>query len=172
MNPFKNILVMGRPGVGKSTLIERVVSGIQRPATGFFTREIREGGKRVGFAVVTLDGEEGVLARQDIQGRFRVGKYGVNLADIDRVAVPSMRPAGPDVIVVIDEIGKMECLSPLFREALITVLDSENPVVGSIALKGTPFIERVKSRKDVSLIEVTEKNRDDLAHSTNKLLPL
>jgi nucleoside-triphosphatase len=161
---YKNIVVTGPPRIGKSTLIERIVSRIQRPLTGFFTREIREGGKRTGFSIVTLDGREGVLAHQNIKGRFRVGKYGVNLDDIDQIAVPSMSPAQSDVIVVIDEIGKMECFSPLFRETLTRVLDSENPVIGSIALKGGPFIEKVKARENISLIEVTEKNRDDLVH--------
>lgn len=160
----KNILLTGPPRIGKSTLIERIVSRIQRPVTGFFTKEIRDGGKRVGFSIVALDGKIGVLAHQDIRGRFRVGKYGVNMEDIDRVAVPSMSPAGSDVIIVIDEIGKMECFSSLFRESLITVLDSQNPVIGSIALKGSPFIEKLKTRKDISLIEVTEKNRDELVH--------
>lgn len=160
----KNILVTGPPRIGKSTLIERIVSRIQGPVTGFFTREIRERGKRVGFSIVTLDGKTGVLAHQDIKGPFSVGRYGVNLKDIDQVAVPSMRPSGSEVIVVIDEIGKMECLSSLFRASLITVLDSENPVIGSIALKGGPFIEKVKGRKDISLIEVTQKNRDELVH--------
>jgi nucleoside-triphosphatase THEP1 len=158
----KNILVTGPPRIGKSTLIERLVSGIQRPVTGFFTREIRDGGKRVGFSIVTLEGKVGVLAHQDIRGRFRVGKYGVNMEDIDRIAVPSMIPAGSDVMIVIDEIGKMECFSTRFRESLIGALDSENPVLGSIALKGSAFIEKVKRRKDISLIEVTEKNRDEL----------
>ena len=160
----KNILVTGPPRIGKSTLIERIVSRIQGPVTGFFTREIRERGKRVGFSIFTLDGKTGVLAHQDIKGPFSVGRYGVNLKDIDQIAVPSMRPSGSGVIVVIDEIGKMECLSSLFRASLITVLDSENPVIGSIALKGGPFIEKVKGRKDISLIEVTQKNRDELVH--------
>ena len=160
----RNILVTGLPGTGKSTLIERIVSRVQRPVTGFFTREIREKEKRVGFSITTLDGRKGVLAHQDIRGPLRVGKYGVNREDMDRVAVPSMIPAGPDVIVVIDEIGKMECFSTLFRESLIKVLDSVNPVIGSIALKGGSFIEEVKARKDVSLIEVTEKNRDELVN--------
>ena len=160
----KNILVTGPPRIGKSTLIERIVSRVQGPVTGFFTREIRERGKRVGFSIFTLDGKTGVLAHQDIKGPFSVGRYGVNLKDIDQIAVPSMRPSGSGVIVVIDEIGKMECLSSLFRASLITVLDSENPVIGSIALKGGPFIEKVKGRKDISLIEVTQKNRDELVH--------
>jgi len=70
--------------------------------------------------------------------------------------------------VVIDEIGKMECFSPLFRETLLKVLDSENPVIGSIALKGTVFIEKIKQRRDVLLVTVSEKNRDSLVADLRK----
>jgi nucleoside-triphosphatase len=80
--------------------------------------------------------------------------------DIDQIAVPSMIPAKPGEIVVIDEIGKMECFSLLFRKTLIKALDSENPVIGSIAHKGDKFIEAVKARDDVLLVPVTQKNRD------------
>ena len=132
---------------------------------GFFTREIREGGGRVGFAITTLDGKEGVLAHEASQSKIRVGKYGVDLESLDRIAVPSMIPAGPDEIVIIDEIGKMECLSRLFRETLVKTLDSPNPVIGSIALKGSPFIEAIKKRPDVRLVMVDENNRDSLVES-------
>jgi nucleoside-triphosphatase len=91
-----------------------------------------------------------------------VGKYGINLGVLDRIAVPSMIPAGPDQIVIIDEIGKMECFSPLFRETLVRALDSLNPVIASFALKGTPFIEALKDRTDVFLVGVDEENRDSL----------
>ena len=113
----KNILVTGPPRCGKSTLIEKVILRIEKPMTGFFTREIKEKGKRVGFSIITLDGKKGVLAHQNIRSRCRVGKYGVNLDDIDRIAVPSIIPMKPDEIVLIDEIGKMECLSPLAVQA-------------------------------------------------------
>ena len=159
-----NILVTGPPRCGKSTLIERVVGRLQKPMTGFFTREMRQGGKRVGFSITTLDGKEGVLAHQDTKGRFRVGKYGVNLDQIDQIAVPSMVPAKADEIVVIDEIGKMECFSFLFRQTLVKVLDSDNSVVGSIASKGDKFIQKIREREDVLLVHVTEKNRDELVN--------
>ena len=158
----RNILVTGPPRCGKSTLIERVVGRIQKPMTGFFTQEVREGGKRVGFTITTLDGKKGLLAHQEIKSRFRVGKYGVNLDHIDQVAVPSMIPSKADEIVVIDEIGKMECFSPLFRQTLVKALDSENPVLGSIAMKGGKFIQKLREREDVLLVHVTEKNRDEL----------
>ena len=158
--PANNILVTGPPRSGKSTLIEKVVQEISRPATGFFTQELREKGKRVGFSITTLDGKTGVLAHQSLRSKFRVGKYGVNLEDLDQIAVPSMLPSIPGQIVVIDEIGKMECFSRLFKETLLRVLSSETQVIGSIAIKGGHFIQSIKKREDVSLISITEKTRD------------
>lgn len=165
-----NLLITGPPRCGKSTLIEAVVSKIDRPLTGFFTREILEKGRRTGFMIVTLEGREGVLAHENIKGPVRVGKYGVNLDDLDRIAVPAMIPSRPGQIVVIDEIGKMECFSALFRETLVRTLDSQHKVLGSIAFKGTPFSQRIKSRPDVKLILVSEQNRESLAASLIEVL--
>lgn len=161
----KNILVTGPPRCGKSTLIEAVVSTLDRPAIGFFTRETRETGRRTGFEIVTLDGKRGILAHERTRSTIHVGKYGVNLEDLDRIAVPSIVPADADQVVVIDEIGKMECLSALFRETLVRTLDSPNLVIGSIAIKGDSFIQGIKKRSDVESVVVSERNRDMLAKS-------
>jgi len=109
---------------------------------------------------MTLDGKRGVLAHENMKSRFRVGKYGVNLEGIDQIAVPSMLPARPDEVVVVDEVGKMECFSSLFRQTLMEILDSDHQVIGSIAQKGDRFIQRIKARDDVLVVLVTEKNRD------------
>ena len=158
--PATNILLTGPPRSGKSTLIEKVVKKIKRPATGFFTRELREKGERAGFLIETLDGKTGLLAHQNIKSSYRVGKYGVNLKDLDKIAVPSMLPSRDDQIVVIDEIGKMECFSRLFKETLLGVLSLDNQVIGSIALKGDRFIQTIKNRDDVALVSVSETTRD------------
>ena len=157
---FTNILVTGPPRSGKSTLIEKVIQKINKPVTGFFTRELRERGKRVGFSIETLEGNRGVLAHQEIRSKYRVGKYGVNLQDLDHIAVPSMVPSSPQHMVLVDEIGKMECFSPLFRKTLIMVLSLQNQVIGSIAIKGDRFIESIKKRDDVALVFISEKTRD------------
>ncbi len=167
----KNILLTGPPRRGKSTVIEKLVKQIQRPVIGFFTREIKEKGRRVGFAIITLDGEEGILAHEESKSPRRVGKYGVNIDELDRIAVPSMIPRTADQIVIIDEIGKMECLSPLFRGTLAKTLDSPNPVIGSIAQRGNPFIEKIKVRQDIFLLAVSEKNRDSLPAGLLERIP-
>jgi nucleoside-triphosphatase THEP1 len=157
---YKNIFVTGPPRCGKSTLIEKLVQKIGKPMTGFYTREIKEEGKRVGFSITTLDGKTGILAHRSFKSRYRVGRYGVKLEDIDQIAVPSLIPAQSDQIVVIDEVGKMECFSPLFRQALVKVLDSKQTILGSIALKGDRFIHGLKERDDLILVHLDEENRD------------
>jgi len=158
----RNILITGPPGCGKSTLIEKVINRIKEPVGGFFTREIKESGRRVGFSINTVDGREGILAHQNIRSQFRVGKYGVNIEDIDSLAVSAIIPVHREQIIVIDEIGKMECFSALFKKTLIQVLDSPNCVIGSIALKGGTFIQGIKNRDDVTVSSVTPETRDSL----------
>jgi len=155
------IFVTGPPRCGKSTFIEKLVQQIRSPTIGFFTREIREQGRRKGFSIITLDGRKGVLAHEKLKSRYKVGKYGVNLQDIDKIAVPSMIPTQANEVIVIDEVGKMECFSALFKQTLIEVLRATNPVIGSIAQKGGKFIQNIKGRKDVLLIHLTEENRND-----------
>ncbi len=70
----------------------------------------------------------GILARIDIRSHIRVGRRGVNIQDIDKIAVPSMLHENDNVILVVDEIGKMECFSGLFRQTLMKILDATNTV--------------------------------------------
>ncbi len=158
----RKIFLTGPPRCGKSTLIKRIVDRLDVPKVGFITEEIREKGMRVGFSIKTMDGEAGVLAHQAVNSGIRVGKYGVCLEDIERIAVPSMMPRTPNDLVVIDEIGKMECCCLTFKKALFNILSKHNVVLASIALKGGSFIEGIKKRSDVTVLHVTKKNRSSL----------
>lgn len=157
-----NILLTGTPGVGKTTLIRKLVDALGCPARGFYTEEIREAGRRVGFKIATLDGADGVLAHVNIAGPARVSRYGVNTADVEAIGVPAITPASPEDIIVIDEIGKMECVSQPFKDAAWAALESPNLVLATIAMRGVGFIARVKRRADSKLFEVTKRNRDHL----------
>ena len=103
----KNILITGLPGSGKTTLVEKIVRQLDVPVAGFITREIRERGNRLGFSIDTFDGQSGVLAHVDFKSGYRVGRYGVQIETIDKIAVTSLNPSATDVLIVIDEIGKM-----------------------------------------------------------------
>lgn len=158
------LLLTGPPGIGKTTVIHRVLSGVKIKAGGFYTQEIRKEGRRVGFALKTLDGDEGVLAHVDYQGGHRVGRYGVDLALFEGMALPTLeRALRAKELVVIDEIGKMELFSRRFQEMVLRVLDQdERHLRGVIHQGGGPFVESVRRRVDVEVISVSRENRDVL----------
>ncbi len=130
---------------------------------GFYTEEIREGGNRRGFRWQRLDGRTGILAHVDIKGRRRVGKYGVDIGDFDAHVVPVLDPEAADAeLFVIDEIGKMECFSERFVEAVRRLLRSDKSVLATVALKGAGLIQEVKHHPAVELLHLTRENRDEI----------
>ncbi|MFB3904646.1 MAG: nucleoside-triphosphatase [Acidobacteriota bacterium] len=163
----KNLLLTGHPGVGKTTLLVTLVERFrQYPVTGFFTEEIREAGERVGFRAVTLNGSSAVFAHKDYHTdpRLRVGRYGVKPDVLEALVLPHLEPERKSArLVFIDEIAKMELLSPRFKDRVLAVLDSPVPVVATISLKGTGFVKHTKSRADAKMITVTFQNRGVLA---------
>ena len=158
---MKNIFVTGPPSSGKTTVIKKIIKLLPVPAKGFYTEEERLINKRVGFVMHSLDGKEGYLAHQDIASEYHIRRYGVSIANIESISVPAITPNGEQVIIL-DEIGKMECFSQKFIEAAEHALDSPNIVIGTITLGGSDFILQVKQRNDIEIIEVTSENRDHL----------
>jgi nucleoside-triphosphatase len=159
------ILCTGFPHVGKTTLITRVLEalGDSFPASGFITEEIRGHRGRTGFQVRTLDGRTGRLAAVSAKKKVpRVGRYWVDLESFEAVALPSLELRSGISLYVIDEIGKMECFSERFVQAVQSILNTPVSVLAAIALHRGGFIEEVKCLRDVTLMEVTTQNRDSL----------
>lgn len=159
---LKNILITGKPGVGKTTAILKIIEQL-KPSTvgGFWSREMLNRGKRVGFAIETLSGKGGALAHVDIFSMYKVGNYNVNVEDIDSIIVPELvatREAGK--LIIIDEIARMELFSQFFSEELLRCL-ATGRVLGTIQeMTSHPFIREIKSRHDVKIIKITKSNRD------------
>ncbi len=149
-------LLTGRPGTGKTSLVRQAVAELKGKAGGFYTEEIRVQGTRLGFKLITLDGQEAVLAHVDFQSRYRVGKYGVDVDALERVGVPALAEAiRQRDVIVIDEIGKMELFSNRFREVVLEAIQSGKRVLGTIMLKPDPWADDIKRQPQVKLVEVT-----------------
>ena len=169
------LLLTGRPGVGKTTVIKALVRTLGERAGGFYTEEIRQRGVRQGFRLVGLRGEDSpqgkaqgeraTLAHVRLKGRGRprVGRYGVDVAAIDRVGVAALeRALAQGRVVIIDEIGKMELFSSAFKTAVLAAVDSPAPVIATVMARPQPWVDALKARPGVTLWQVTVENRDDV----------
>jgi nucleoside-triphosphatase len=156
----KNILITAPPGTGKTTLVRKVADSLKdMDPVGFYTAEMRVGGIRQGFELVSLSGERRILSHVTIQSPHRVGKYGVDLAGFEEfcTALRLFDPGHP--LIIIDEIGKMECMSAQFRQMVEDTLVSDKLLLATVALKGDRFIEGIRWRDDVELVTLSQQNR-------------
>jgi nucleoside-triphosphatase len=157
------LLIEARPGAGKTTAISRLAERLRDDGvalSGFLTREMRSHGRRVGFEIETFAGDRGLLAHVDLPGPPRVGRYGVDLEEFERLALRSLE--APASVVLIDELGKMELASEPFREAVRNLFDGPLPIVATVHTFRHPFTDALKRRRDVSVVKLTAANRDAL----------
>jgi nucleoside-triphosphatase len=158
------LLVEARPGAGKTTAFRRLAALLRErgvPASGFTTEELREGGRRLGFAIESLDGRRATLAHVELPGPPRVGRYGVDLEAFERVALPAL-DRGRGGVVLIDELGKMELASERFRSAVEELLERPVAIAATVQAARHPFTDRLKRRPDFELVRLAAKNRDAL----------
>ncbi len=162
------VLLTGRPGIGKTTVLRNAVGLLKargRIVGGMVSSEIRHRDRRIGFGVSDLmSNDSGTLAHVKQEHGPRVGKYRVNLEDLEHVGVRAIQKALEEAeIVCCDEIAPMELASPLFREAIRRTVKSSKPFLATIHQTARDtFVQEIKSRPNVELLEVTKENRDQL----------
>ncbi|MGH2592295.1 MAG: NTPase [Anaerolineae bacterium] len=160
----QTLLLIGKPGIGKTTIIKQIIETLEAHAGGFYTEAIVGPGGRKGFRVMALDGREATLAHIDIRSRSQVGRYGVDVDAFERVGVAALRAAIERAeIVVFDEIGKMELFSSQFKSAVIKAIDSGKPVIATAMLDAHPWVDALKAMPGVHMLEVTRQNRQTIA---------
>jgi len=156
------ILLTGLPGCGKTIAVMRILENLDcNNVAGFYTQEIRQADTRKGFRWSRLDGKTGILSHVNIKGPFRVGKYGVDVAGFEEMVVPILDIEWADAeLFILDEIGKMECLSEKFVIAVRRLFASERSVLATVAQKGAGLIREVKNYPGTRLFNLTRQNRD------------
>jgi len=163
MESKKNILISGLPGIGKTTLIKKLCQELKhKNPIGFYSEEIRNDGQRKGFQLIGLNGQRTLFAHILMESNFHIGKYKVDVDAFDKFlkSIDFMSHAGG--IVIIDEIGKMECMSGNFVKLIWDILDSDNTVVATISHTDGGIKGRIKQRDDIVLYRMNLDNREKI----------
>ena len=155
------ILLRGKPGIGKTTVVKRFLKCTHLRVSGFYTEEWRSHGKRMGFRIVTTTGETGILAKRvsfPISDP-RVGPYQVFLRDLETIGLSSLEKKAD--IWIIDEVGKMELFSSAFQKSIKQAIERRN-LLATVPSAPIPFVQQLIEETRADLIEVTTQNRDSL----------
>jgi nucleoside-triphosphatase len=176
----RHLFLTGPPGCGKTTVIHKLVGLLAEeavPMYGFWTAEIREQGVRQGFEVELMSGQSGILAHVGIDHGPRVSKYRVNIQVMHQLVVPEIREAiessrERDVVLLLDEIGKMELHSVDFREVLGEALASPLRAVATVMEASDSFVDPLKERPDTEVVHLGAVDRDLLPEQIARAVAL
>ncbi len=170
MNAFKHILICGEVGVGKSTLISRLLAYNTRPVYGFLTKKLNAGEN--GFhpiyihpagAKTRLYGEANLIGTCDRK------IHNVNLDAFNTLGASYLK-AKPNGLIVMDELGFMEANAKAFTSAVFEALNGALPVIAAVKARfDVPFLNDVRAHKNAKLYMITKENRDELFE---ELLPV
>ena len=164
----QRIFLTGEPSSGKTTVVRKTAELLAArgfKVGGMTSKEIRKGGTREGFRIEDfITHEEGVLAEVGLSNGPHVGKYTVNIRDLDEIGAGAIQRAVESAhVILIDELGPMELHSHRFIESVETALSSQKHVLGTIHKRTNhPLVMALKANPEYTILEVTLGNRGEL----------
>ena len=155
--------IVGPPGVGKSTLIRRVLDELGIPVWGFETKKGQPSADGRGCPVyIHMFGEERRESEENLLGYCENRCLEVRKDTFDRYAARLCAPVPEGCVVILDELGTMESVSDAFRAAVLALLDGDAPVIAAVKHKDTPFLTAVRSHPRGKCFFIDGENRDTL----------
>ena len=166
----KHILICGEVGVGKSTLIQRLLTQNTRPIYGFITKKLEP--DENGFHPIYIHPAgaiERVHKEKNLIGTCDRKIHNINLDAFNTLGVSYLQ-AKSDGIILMDELGFMEAKAEAFTRAILDTLDGDIPVIAAVKARfDIPFLEAVRAHPKGKLFMITRENRDRVYE---ELLPL
>ena len=157
-------LIVGDRGVGKSTLIRRVLTELNRPVFGFETKKEAQPEDPIrGCPIYIYDaGKAHFQTPNNLIGYHKERNIPAITAAFDRYAPRLMGPIVENAVVELDEIGFLEAKSDAFCQAVLHLLDGRNPVIAAVKNREHPFLDAVRSHPNARCFYIHAENRDTL----------
>lgn len=166
---MQHIMIVGKNGVGKSTLIRALLDKIPLPVSGVITK--KEAAREDGFCPVYIHlyGKERQFSDQNLVGVCRSKSSIAYPEAFDRFADRMTFPQNG--VIVFDELGFMESKATRFTAAVLRTLNEAPFCICAVRDKHTPFLDTLRSHPRAAVFEITEENRDELRRRILEQLP-
>lgn len=161
---MKNLLLTGEPGVGKSTLLRKLMT--DRKVCGFVTlkKERDPDGSWPVYIGPATGGSQMLAARVRTDGAERFSDV------FDSCGAELLRDIPNDAVAVMDELGFLEDDAARFKENVLRVLTEGPHVIGVVKPRSTQFLDAVRAVPDTLIVQVTADNRNELYYRLSDLL--
>ena len=169
----QHTLIVGGQGVGKSTLIRRVLEALDVPVCGYITRKephLRD--PQLGDPIYIYEADQPqVQTDENVVGHCLDQRPVVYQEAFDRFAEKLQALSKEDMatdesekapLLLMDEVGIMECHSPGFCQAVLDLLDGERPILAAVKYKDRPYLNQIRGHERCRCFEITEENREEL----------
>ena len=159
-----HILIVGAKGVGKSTLIGKLLKLTSKPLYGYYTLSTPRDGNNY-HKIYIHDAASDVRVMEDANciGDCNRKVHNPNIDVFDNLGAKYIRAAKPGGIIVMDEIGFLESGAKEFTQAILDALDGDIPVIAAVKdMDNVPFLDRVRGCAKALRYDITEDNRDSL----------
>ncbi len=151
MEMIRNILITGNRQVGKSTLLNHILTECQKEYVGY--RTLPHIAVSIGYTYVMQD----ITTQETMPISFYDGKKMIGIDDtFSDLGVRCLKHAlvCSSEIVVLDELGRFEQNNQAFIQAVHDLLDSEKWVFAIIKNEPIAYLEQIKQRKDCQLYDL------------------
>ena len=163
-------LIVASPGVGKSTLIARVLEELNCPVFGFLTRkEQDEWDEELGNPIYIYPaGQPQIRSKENLVGHCKDRRPTVYPEAFNRFAPRLFEEVPLNAVILMDEIGFMEASSELFCRGILRLLDGDIPVIAAVKDKDTEFLRKICSHPKARCFYLTEENRETLLEQVSE----
>lgn len=157
----QHLFLTGEKGVGKSTLLKKLLEKDTRALGGFFTvkaSDVFPG--RVSLHLLRAGTADTPSPENFLF--FCKTKNGSIVERFERLGCNALRDSQGAQLLVMDELGPTEFHAEAFKTAVLKALDEDIPIIGVLQKASSPFLQQIAAHPNVRVIEITKENRDHI----------
>lgn len=159
-----HILIVGPRGIGKSTLLQKLIAAYDKPVWGFYTKKDSSNtDPEKGHSVyIYKANDEELNTENNCIGSCNHHHSQPNPIAFDVFSRKLDYPPSPNHLIVMDELGFMESKAFKFQDKVFEILDGNIPVIAVVKDKDTDFLCKVRNHPKCKCFYINEENRDTL----------